>query len=112
MTEAEALHQHCVELTQSAPVVVFIKGTVERPRCGFTNQMLTLLMSCGAEFATVDILADESVRSYMRALSQWPTYPQLYVGGKFVGGLDVAKELEADKSLSALIVAANAAVGK
>ncbi len=103
MTEAEALHEHCVELTRSSPVVVFIKGTVEKPRCGFTNQMLTLLMGRGVSFATVDILADEQVRGYMKQLSNWPTFPQLYIDGKFVGGLDVAKELDADGSLAAMI---------
>jgi monothiol glutaredoxin len=105
MTEAEALHEHCVELTRSAPVVVFMKGNVERPRCGFSNQMLTLLMGRGVTFATVDILADEQVRTYMKTLSAWPTFPQLYVGGKFVGGLDVAKELDAEGELAAMIPA-------
>ena len=65
--------------------------------------MLTLLMGCGITFATVDILADEHVRTYMKQLSNWPTFPQLYVEGKFVGGLDVAKELASYGSLLAMI---------
>lgn len=103
LTEREAVREHCLELIASAPVVVFIKGTVEEPKCGFTNKMLTLLMSRGIKFATVNILAEPLVREEMKEISSWKTYPQLYVLGKFVGGLDVAKQLDEENELVKLI---------
>lgn len=93
----------CSRLCSSSPVVAFIKGTVERPRCGFTNQLVTLLQSRGVLFSTHDVLSVEGLRDAMKRFSQWPTYPQLYVKGKFVGGLDVVKQLDADDDLIQMI---------
>ena len=103
MTEQEAVHEHCLELANSAHVVVFMKGTVEEPKCGFSNKMLTLLMSRGVKFGTVNILIEPLVRAEMKEISKWKTYPQLYVEGKFVGGLDVAKALDEEGELVPLI---------
>ena len=74
-----------------------------RLQCGFTNKMLTLLMSRGIKFATVNILDEPLVRAEMKEISAWKTYPQLYVNGKFVGGLDVAKDLDDEDQLVPLI---------
>ena len=94
MTLEEAIHQHCDSLVKSDHVVVFMKGTVDYPKCGFSNKMLTLLMSRGVKYSTINILDDQNVRDGMKKYSNWPTFPQLYVEGKFVGGLDVCKELD------------------
>lgn len=103
MTPDEVVRERCLELVQSAPVMVFIKGTVDKPRCGFTNKLLTLLMSRGILFDTFDILSDEHVRAGLKKVSNWNTYPQLYVNGVFVGGLDICTELDAEGGLLPLI---------
>lgn len=91
LTPEEAIQERCALIAHSAPVVVFMKGTVEKPRCGFSNQLLVLLMSRGVLFETFDILSDEFVRAGMKTYSNWPTFPQLYISGAFIGGLDVVK---------------------
>lgn len=80
-------------LVNYAPVMLFMKGTPDAPRCGFSRQMVELLRSVGAKFSSFDILTDESVRQGLKEYSNWPTYPQLYVKGKLIGGLDIAREL-------------------
>ena len=71
-----------------------MKGDPAGPRCGFSNQMVAILEKAGAAFETFDILSDEEVRQGLKKLSQWPTYPQLYVKGELIGGLDIVKELQ------------------
>jgi len=80
-------------LVRRAPVMLFMKGTPETPRCGFSRQAVALLRDAGVTFDTFDILGEPAVRAGLKTFSDWPTYPQLYAGGSFVGGLDVAKEL-------------------
>ena len=76
---------------------------VEEPKCGFSNKMLLLLMGRGIKFETVNILVDQGVRSEMKNVSDWKTFPQLYIEGKFVGGLDVAKQLDEEDKLVPLV---------
>lgn len=71
-----------------------MKGTPETPRCGFSRQAVELLRRNDIEFGTFDILLDQEAREGFKLLSQWPTYPQCYVKGELIGGLDVMKELE------------------
>jgi len=73
-------------------VIVFIKGTPQTPKCGFTEQVLAILGQHNVEFTYYDIIADEQMRYWLRNFSGWPTYPQIYVGGKLLGGLDVLRE--------------------
>jgi len=100
-------------LVRRAPVVLFMKGTPEAPRCGFSRQAVALLRDAGVTFDTFDILGDPAVRAGLKTFSDWPTYPQLYAGGEFVGGLDVAKELaeagELVGELKGLVAAGGAA---
>jgi len=95
----EALNARLKALVNYAKVMVFIKGTVDEPRCGFSNKILTILKETKVPFSTFDILSDNAVREGLKAYSSWPTYPQLYVNGKLVGGLDIVKELQADGAL-------------
>eukprot|EP01062_Namystynia_karyoxenos_P062339 TRINITY_DN55234_c0_g1_i1.p1 TRINITY_DN55234_c0_g1~~TRINITY_DN55234_c0_g1_i1.p1 ORF type:complete len:209 (+),score=75.97 TRINITY_DN55234_c0_g1_i1:74-700(+) len=76
------------------PVMLFMKGNPEAPRCGFSRQIVDILNQEGVKYGTFDILTDEAVRQGLKELSQWPTYPQLYVKGELVGGLDIVKELK------------------
>src|SRR3990167_7716319 len=74
-------------------VVLFMKGNAELPMCGFSARAVNILKSCGAKFATVDVLKDEEIRQAIKIYSNWPTIPQLYVKGEFVGGSDIIAEM-------------------
>jgi len=90
-------------LINSAPVMLFMKGTPEAAKCGFSRQMVELLKSADAKFSSFDILGDEIVRVGLREHSNWPTFPQLYVKGKLIGGLDIAKQMNEEGELAALL---------
>ena len=75
-------------------VVLYMKGTPEAPQCGFSATAVQILEACGAdEVATVDVLADPDIRQAIKQFSNWPTIPQLYVGGEFIGGADIMREM-------------------
>jgi len=74
-------------------IVLYMKGNAEMPMCGFSARAVNILKSCGAQFATVDVLQDEEVRHGIKAYSNWPTIPQLYIKGEFIGGSDIMAEM-------------------
>ena len=76
-----------------APVVLFMKGTPVFPQCGFSAAVVQILSHMGVKFKGVDVLADPSVRQGIKEFSNWPTIPQLYVNGEFVGGCDIVREM-------------------
>lgn len=80
-------------LVSSAPVILFMKGTPEEAKCGFSRKMVALLQENDIPFASFNILSDEGVRAGLKVLFDWPTYPQLYVNGTLIGGLDILKEM-------------------
>ncbi|CAO3674486.1 unnamed protein product [Umbelopsis vinacea] len=80
-------------LVTSAPVMIFIKGTPQQPRCGFSRQLVDLLAEQNVRYSSFNILADEDVRQGLKEFSNWPTYPQVYINGELAGGLDIVKEL-------------------
>lgn len=80
-----------VGLINKEPVMVFIKGTPTEPRCGFTRTLIGLLNNMGAKYGHFDILSDSEVRQSLKVYSKWPTYPQLYVRGNLIGGLDIVQ---------------------
>ncbi|KAJ8960613.1 hypothetical protein NQ318_013905 [Aromia moschata] len=73
--------------------MLFMKGNRTTPRCGFSRQIIEILNNTGAKYETFDILTDEEVRQGLKTYSDWPTYPQLYVNGELIGGLDIVKEM-------------------
>ena len=75
------------------PVVLFMKGTPVFPQCGFSAAVVQILSHLGVKFKGVDVLADPSVRQGVKEFSNWPTVPQLYVQGEFVGGCDIVREM-------------------
>jgi monothiol glutaredoxin len=75
------------------PVILFMKGTPEQPMCGFSARTAGALQALGAPFAAVDILPDPRIREELSALSNWPTIPQLFVNGEFLGGCDIVTEM-------------------
>jgi monothiol glutaredoxin len=86
-------------LIASDRVVLFMKGRREAPQCGFSATVVGILDQVLPEYATVDVLAEPAIREGIKVYSEWPTIPQLYVGGEFVGGCDIVQEMHADGSL-------------
>jgi len=75
------------------PVVVFMKGTPEQPRCGFSSVVVQILDHLEVPFVGVDVLQDDALRNEIKSFADWPTIPQLYVKGEFVGGSDILREM-------------------
>ena len=84
-------------------VILFMKGTPEAPRCGFSARTVAALEAVGAPFAAVDILPDPRIRQELSALSQWPTIPQLFVRGELIGGADIVAEMYETGELAEVI---------
>lgn len=80
-------------LVKENKIVVFMKGSKLMPQCGFSNNVVQILNSLGVPFQTVDVLADNEIRQGIKDYSNWPTIPQVYINGEFVGGSDVMIEL-------------------
>ena len=86
-------------------VVLFMKGTQEMPQCGFSMQVAQILEHLGVEFKDINVLEDMSVRDGIKAYSNWPTIPQLYVKGEFIGGCDIVREMFQAGELQELLAA-------
>ena len=90
------------ETISANDVVLYMKGTKEMPQCGFSSRVAGVLNYMGVEFADVNVLADEAVRQGIKEFSDWPTVPQLYVKGEFVGGCDIITEMTLSGELDTL----------
>ncbi|BDD62581.1 monothiol glutaredoxin grx4 [Monascus purpureus] len=88
----EALFARLAELVKAAPVMLFMKGTPSSPQCGFSRQLVGILRERSVKYGFFNILADEDIRQGLKEFADWPTYPQLWVDGELVGGLDIVKE--------------------
>ncbi|KAF2707940.1 putative thioredoxin [Pleomassaria siparia CBS 279.74] len=88
----EELFKRLGELVKAAPVMLFMKGTPSAPQCGFSRQTVSLLREKGVRYGFFNILADDEVRQGLKEFADWPTFPQLWVDGELVGGLDIVKE--------------------
>lgn len=75
------------------PIILYMKGSPQAPQCGFSAQTVQCLIACGERFAYVDILANPDIRAGLPRYANWPTFPQLYVGGELVGGCDIVTEM-------------------
>jgi monothiol glutaredoxin len=91
------------ETIGASRVVVFMKGTKHFPQCGFSARVVEILKRCGAEFKDVNVLADPEVRQGIKDFSSWPTIPQVYIDGKFVGGSDIMMEMYQSGELEKLL---------
>ena len=88
----------------SDSVVLYMKGTPQFPQCGFSGATVQLLKACGVQnFTAVDVLADPAIRAGIKAYSNWPTVPQLYIKGEFIGGADIVREMYSQGELQKLI---------
>ena len=97
------------QVTQN-DIILYMKGTPQSPQCGFSGRSIQLLQACGAEFASVDVLADPEIRDGIKQYSNWPTIPQLYIKGQFVGGCDIITDLYQKGELQKLVTSAKARV--
>lgn len=86
-------HSRISEIVSSNDVVLFMKGTPLFPQCGFSSRACAILDHLGVEFVSVDVLQDMDIRQGIKSFSDWPTIPQLYVKGEFVGGSDIMMEM-------------------
>ena len=99
--EEQTLNNRLQSLITSSPIMLFLKGTPNAPKCGFSRQAIEMLTASNLTFGYFNILEDDAVRQGLKSYSDWPTYPQLYVKGELVGGLDIMKELMEEDGLVA-----------
>ncbi|KAK3337359.1 thioredoxin-like protein [Cercophora scortea] len=90
--QKEELFKRLGDLVKAAPVMLFMKGTPSEPKCGFSRQLVAILRENAVKYGFFNILADDEVRQGLKEFADWPTYPQLWVDGELVGGLDIVKE--------------------
>lgn len=96
------------EQVEGNAIVLYMKGTPDFPQCGFSGRAVNLLRACGAKFAAVDVLADPEIREGIKQYANWPTIPQLYINGQFIGGSDIMLELHQKGELQRLVEQAGA----
>lgn len=85
------------------PVVLYMKGSPKFPQCGFSSMATQILKACDVEYVAVDVLADQNVREGIKTYANWPTIPQLYVNGEFVGGSDIMRAMYESGELQTLL---------
>lgn len=100
---AEDVQKRIDDIVKGNKVVLFMKGTARQPQCGFSMRAVQILNSVGAPFTTVNVLEDSAIREGVKSYSDWPTIPQLFVNGEFVGGSDIAMEMFESGDLTKLI---------
>lgn len=88
---------------EGSPIVLYMKGTPQFPMCGFSSRTVKVLKAVNAEFASVNVLEDPEVRANLPRYSNWPTFPQLFIGGELIGGCDIAIELYESGELERLV---------
>src|ERR1700730_4961511 len=95
------------QIVDENPVVLFMKGNAQFPMCGFSGRAVQIVKACGVdEFKTVNVLEDDDIRQGIKEFSNWPTIPQLYVNGEFVGGSEIMREMSKSGNLQRLFTAA------
>jgi monothiol glutaredoxin len=99
----EELRQRIQQTIGKDRVMLFMKGNPQMPQCGFSAAVVGMLKEVGVPFGSYNILSDPELREGLKELSSWPTYPQLYVDGKLVGGADIVRDLHTKGQLAALL---------
>ncbi|MDP3212165.1 MAG: monothiol glutaredoxin, Grx4 family [Methylotenera sp.] len=85
------------------PVVLYMKGSPKFPQCGFSNLATQILNACNVEYVAIDVLADQNIREGIKSYANWPTIPQLYINGEFVGGSDIMRAMYESGELQTLL---------
>ena len=97
------IHETIREQIAANPVLLYMKGSPDQPQCGFSAQVTQVLMACGERFAYIDILTNPEIRSHLPEVSEWPTFPQLFIAGELVGGCDIVVEMHEAGELQPMI---------
>ena len=106
MTEAAVanpVHDFIARTVAEHPVVVFMKGVPDQPKCGFSSVVVQILDHLGVDFVGVDVLQNDELRDGIKTYTDWPTIPQLYVKGEFVGGCDIVREMYSSGELQEML---------
>ena len=90
-----------------SPILIYMKGTPQFPQCGFSAAVINVFNQLGVKYQTVDVLADPEIREGIKIFSNWPTIPQVYIQGKFIGGCDIVREMNSRGELKPLVEAAS-----
>ena len=109
---ADPVHAFIGDTVAQQDVVLFMKGTPDQPRCGFSSNAVQILDHVGASFVGVDVLQDEALREGIKTFTDWPTIPQLYVKGEFIGGSDIIREMFQAGELQALMTEKGVPLGE
>ena len=91
------------EQIQDNAILIYMKGSPYEPKCGFSAKTVQALIDCGAEFSYVDILENQDIRQILPTISEWPTFPQLYIKGELIGGCDIVTEMHEAGELQSII---------
>ena len=91
------------EQIETNPIILYMKGSPNQPQCGFSQRVSQVLMACGTRFAYVDILSNPDIRANLPVYANWPTFPQLWVGGELVGGCDIVVDMYEKGELQDLV---------
>ncbi|MDX8386963.1 MAG: Grx4 family monothiol glutaredoxin [Ghiorsea sp.] len=100
---SDSTQEQIAEVVKSNDVLLFMKGTPQMPQCGFSQRVTAILNEHQVPFAAINVLLDPSVREGIKVFSDWPTIPQLYVKGEFVGGCDIITEMHEDGELGTIL---------
>jgi monothiol glutaredoxin len=103
---AEDVMARIKSMVESNKVLIFMKGNPTFPMCGFSAATIEVFNQLGVPYETVDVLEDPELREAIKAFSKWPTIPQVYVGGQFIGGCDIVREMHARGELAPIVKAA------
>jgi monothiol glutaredoxin len=98
------MQEHISELIKSNDIVLFMKGTAKAPMCGFSATVVNILKLSGVDFKDINVLENEQLRQGIKEYSDWPTIPQLYIKGEFIGGCDITRQLYESGELKALLL--------
>ena len=112
MSTESAIEDTIKEQIANNTILLYMKGNPEQPMCGFSAQVTQALMACGKRFAYVDILSNPEIRTTLPKVSNWPTFPQLYIDGELIGGCDIITEMHEKGELQSLVDGASTEIGK
>ncbi len=100
---SDDFHKRVSEQVKNSKILVYMKGNKQQPMCGFSARVVQILNDIGKPYETVDVLSNLEIRSRMEEFSKWPTFPQVFIGGEFIGGCDIVSEMSESGELEPLI---------
>ena len=103
MSIEDTIENTIKEQIKNNPIIIYMKGNPSAPQCGFSSRSCQILMACGEKFAYVDILTNPEIRANLPKVSEWPTFPQLFVDGELVGGCDIMTEMHESGEMKKLL---------